>query len=591
MFIPRDYQTAAEEAGLDALAEGRDSLIVIPTGGGKSGVIGRITRRLIDEFDGLRIVNLAHVAELVDQAFRELIGMWDWAPAGVYQAQLGRRELHSRILFAGIQSIHRKVAQLGQVDVLMIDEAHTIPRSSDSMYGAFIKALRQANPNMRLLGLTATPYRLDSGRLDETSTKINPRTGVPEDIPPIFEDVAYEVSVRHLIDEGWLAPLTTKETQTTLDVTGVHRQGGDFKQGELQAKVDTDELNRAVAAEIAAKGQDKRSWLVFATGVEHAEHLHQALTHYGFRGGVIVGDTPSAQRTQMIAAFRRQELRYLINCGVLTTGFDAKAVDLLAMVRPTESTGLYVQIAGRGTRPVYPPGFNPNTATREERLAAIAAGPKPKCLVLDFAGNIKRHGPIDMVQPRKPGKGGGEAPVKTCPPALGGCSSVVHASLMDCPDCGFHWERELSKQITRTAAAAPILSRAEPEWVQVARRSWHRHVKLGSPDSVRVEYWRGMSVVAKEFFFPEHPKVRWKAERVWRNFGGAEPLPRDVTEWLQRIGELKSIAEIRIEPDGRYYSVTGHKWGGDAEDTVQTGNLGGSTSYRDDYLLDEEIPF
>jgi DNA repair protein RadD len=557
-WILRPYQREAIDATYAYWEEeGGNPLVVLPTGTGKSGVAGTITRELCDNYRDMRIVNVTHVAELVEQNYKELVGMWEWAPAGVYSAGLNRRELGAQILFAGIQSVHKRVETLGAVDLLMVDEAHLIPRSAETMYGRFIAGLREANPDMRLLGLTATPYRTDSGRLDEGWTG---RDGA--EIPPMFDKVAYEYGIRTAIDDGYLKPLVSKATASAIDTSGVARRGGEFVAGALQAAADTDDLNRAIVEEALAYGSGRRSWLVFATGKEHAAHLRDELRRRGVSAECITDDTTTADRRRFIAAFKSYQLRALVNCGVLTTGFNHPGVDMIVAARPTESAGLYVQIAGRGTRPVYAHGAP--IETREQRLAAIAAGPCPNCLFLDFGGLVRRHGPIDMVQPRKPGKGGGDAPVKNCPQ----CFSIIHASVMMCPDCGFEFERQLSDKITRTAAVGPILSKGEAAWKAVQQRRFYRHEKFGSPPSMRVEYSCGgggnlsaATATFKEWIAFESEKAKRKAASWWRQHGGLEPVPATTTEALNRARELSPVTEIRIEPDGKFWRITGRRHG------------------------------
>lgn len=583
LWTPRDYQQAAIDATFDYWDEvGGNPLIVIPTGGGKAGVLGTIMRRLCDDYAGLRILNLAHVAELVDQNYRELLGMWSWAPAGVYSAGLNRRDTHSQILFASIQSVWNKSHLIGTFDLIIIDEAHMVPRKESTTYVKFLKAQRELNPDVRLLGLTATDYRLDSGRLTDGDDKL-------------FDDVAYEVNIRELIDDGYLTPLISKATATALDTSGVAKRGGEFVAGALQAAVDKADLNRGIIDDIVRYGHDRRSWLGFASGVEHAHHLAEETRARGFTAAVLDGTTPDAERRRMIEDFKAYRLRCLWNCGVLTTGFNHPGVDLIAAARPTESAGLYVQIAGRGTRNVYAPGAD--LSTREGRLAAIANGPKPNCLFLDFGGLVRRHGPIDLVTPRKPGKGGGDAPVKECP----NCQSLVHASVMECPDCGHQWERQLSQKITRQAAANPIISKAEPIWKKVTRRSFYRHEKLGSPPSVRVEYALGFAI-QKEWVAVENPKAAGLVAKFWREHGGQGDAPKTVSEFLSRVEELKPVDEVRLEPDGKFWKITGRRMGGDAPSDVrgdapppdQPKAPPRGTYHFDRWLeenLDDEVPF
>jgi DNA repair protein RadD len=550
-WTPREYQEEAITNTFDYWSEvGGSPLIVIPTGGGKAGVLGTIMRRLFNEYPDLRILNLAHVAELVDQNYKELLGMWDWAPAGVYSAGLGRRDTRNQILFASIQSVWNKASLLGAVDLIIVDEAHMVPRKSTTTYVKFIAAMRELNPDMRLLGLTATPFRLDSGMLHEGDDKM-------------FDDVAYDINIRALIEDGYLTPLTSKATQTALDVTGVGKRGGEYIAGELQEKVDTEELNRAIVEETVRYGQKRRSWLGFASGVKHAHHLAEFTREAGFSAAVLDGSTPDGERRQMIRAFKNYDLRALWNCGVLTTGFNHPGVDLIIAARPTESAGLYAQIAGRGTRNIYAPGMPLDT--KEQRLAAIAAGPKPNCLFLDFGGLVRRHGPIDTIQPRKPGKGGGDAPVKTCPE----CFSLVHASVMECPDCGHAWERLLSTKITKTAANTPILSQSDAIWRTVNKRHFSRHEKFGGSPSVKIQYQCGSEWFSEWVPF-ENEKGRGIAAAWWKANGGQDPAPTTVSEALKRAEakELKAIGEIRVEASGRYWKVTGRRAGGEAADEV-----------------------
>ena len=179
----------------------------------------------------------------------------------------------------------------------------------------------------------------------------------------LFTDIAYEVTVRDLIDQGYLSPLISKEPKTRLDVSGVATRGGEFVAQDLAAAVDQEAITRAAVAEVIEYGKDRKSWLVFCAGVEHARHVAEEFRRRGISCDTIFGNTPKQERNRIVAAFKRGEIRALVSMGVLTTGFNAPAVDLIALLRPTKSVGLYVQMVGRGTR--------------------LAAG-KENCLVLRF---------------------------------------------------------------------------------------------------------------------------------------------------------------------------------------------------------------
>jgi DNA repair protein RadD len=515
----RAYQRAAIDAIYDYfMTECGHPLIVIPTAGGKSLVMAAFIREVLAHWPDERIIILTHVCELISQNFAELIRLWPEAPAGIYSAGLNRRDTQARILFAGIQSVHRKAYAIQRADLVLVDESHLIPRSTNTTYRRFLGDLSGINPQLKIIGLTATPYRLDSGML---------HTG-PD---ALFDDIAFEVSVRELIDQGYLAPLISKQTSTQIDVSGVGTRGGEFIAGQLEAAVDQDPITQSAIDEVVVYGHDRRSWLLFCAGVDHARHVCDAVRARGIRCATIFGDTPKTERDQIIAAFKRGEIRALASMGVLTTGFNAPAVDLIAMLRPTKSTGLYVQMAGRGTR--------------------LAPG-KENCLVLDFAGNVARHGPIDLVKPRDKtnGEGAGEAPTKLCPE----CRTINALAARVCIDCGYVFPAP-EMQLEATATTRPILSTGRPEWVDVGAVAYHRHDKPGRPPSLRVDYHCGL-VRHREWVCLEHGGYAGqKAAAWWRRRDGSSDVPATVDEALARAEELRQPVQIAVRPNGRYTEV------------------------------------
>jgi DNA repair protein RadD len=515
----RPYQRAAIDAIYSYFTvESGHPLVVIPTAGGKSLVMAAFIQEVLTQWPDERIIVLTHVRELISQNLAELIRLWPEAPAGIYSAGLNRRDVQAQILFAGIQSVHKKAYAIQRADLVLVDEAHLIPRSANTTYRRFLGDLTRINPQLKIIGLTATPYRLDSGML---------HTG-PD---ALFDDIAFEVSVRELIDEGYLAPLISKPTATQLDVSGVGTRGGEFIAGQLEAAVDQDPITQAAIDEIVSYGRDRRSWLLFCAGVGHAQHVCDAVRERGFSCATIFGHTPKADRDCIIAAFKRGEVRALASMGVLTTGFNAPAVDLIAMLRPTKSTGLYVQMAGRGTR--------------------LAPG-KDDCLVLDFAGNVARHGPIDLVEPRDKtnGEGDGEAPTKVCPE----CQTLNSLTMRVCARCGYVFPAP-EVQLEATATTRPILSPGRPEWLDVGAVTYHRHDKPGRPPSLRVDYHCGL-VRHREWVCLEHGGYAGqKAAQWWRRCDGSLEVPATVDEALARVDELRRPAQIAVRPNGRYTEV------------------------------------
>ncbi len=400
----RPYQAEAVNAVYEHLRTRDDNpCVVIPTAGGKTPVMATICRDVVQQWDG-RILILAHVKELLDQAADKLHTMAPdlWNRIGVYSAGLKSRDTDHPIIVAGIQSVYRRACDLGRFDLILLDECHMLPSDGEGMYRAFLADAKVVNPNVRLIGLTATPYRMTTGTI----------CGPPPD--HLLNHVCYEVGVRELIVQGYLCPLKTKAGKRKADFQNLHLRGGEFIPGEVEALMDEDGLVSSACYEIIEHTKDRRSVLIFAAGVKHAQHVQRILNGLGHECGFVCGDTLPFDRTETLERFRSGGLKYLVNVNVLTTGFDAPGIDCVVLLRPTNSPGLYYQAVGRGFR------LHPS---------------KEDCLVLDFGGNILRHGPVDALQIKDRAQGNGDAPAKECPQ----CQTVVHAAYSVCPECGFEF--------------------------------------------------------------------------------------------------------------------------------------------------------
>lgn len=535
----RPYQEAALSDLYNYFAqETGNPLVVLPTGAGKSLVIAEWCRLVFDMDPRARIVILTHVQELVAQNYAELMGLWIDAPAGIYSAGLGRRDLGARILFASIQSIHSRARDLRECDMVLVDEAHLIPRNSQTMYQRFLADVKATNPHLKIIGLTATPFRLDSGMLHEGEDAM-------------FDAIAHETPVRQLIDEGFLCPPVSFSQRAQIDTSGVGTRAGEFIAAQLEVAAMDPEVVGAIADRIVAAGADRKGWIVFGCSVKHCEALNEALVTRGVASAAIFGDTDKTVRARRIAEFKAGRLRALCSMGVLTTGFNAKHVDLIALARPTKSTGLYVQMVGRGTRPLYAGG---DLSTEDGRLTAIAAGSKPNCLVLDFGGNITRHGPFDDPFIKKPKKGEGEAPFKLCPECECACATAVRV----CPSCGHEFPppQTLVKQV---ADDKPILA-PPPAWLDVDGVGYGVHWKRGddaAPPTLRVDYRCGLLTHSEWVCFQHTGYARTKAEAWWLRRAAA-PVPSTVQEAVDRAAEIAATAAIQLQRDGQYQRVARH---------------------------------
>ena len=394
----RPYQREAVDRVYAHLRERDDNpCVVIPTGGGKTPIIATICRDAVGQWNG-RVVILAHVKELLEQTAEKLRLIAPDLPVGIYSAGLKRKDLGYSATVAGIQSIWKKACDLGPVDLIIVDEAHMVPAEDDGMYRQFIADAKVVNPHVRVIGLTATPYRLKSGAICAAESILN--------------HVCYEVGVRELIVQGFLSPLKTKAGLQKISTDDLHVRAGEFVASEVEDLMDEEGLVEGACAEIAAHTKDRCATLIFSSGIRHGQHIVDVLkAKHGIECGFVTGDTPDGVRAAILGRFRSGELKYLSNVNVLTTGFDAPHIDCVALVRPTMSPGLYYQMVGRGFR--LHPG-------------------KIDCLVLDFGGNVLRHGPVDAIRIATDDRGDGEAPAKECP----NCQALISAGYQTCPQCG-----------------------------------------------------------------------------------------------------------------------------------------------------------
>lgn len=516
-YILRDYQRASIDAIYSHFEKHNDNpLVVIPTGGGKAPVLCTFIREAIEAWPDTRILQLVHVKELVKQNHETMLEVMPHVNASVCSASLKQRDIDGQVIFASIQSIYKKGFDLGKIDLVIVDESHLIPHKSEGMYRRLLADLILANPYMKVIGFTATPFRESSGRLDEGEGRI-------------FGRVAYEVGLAELINREFLSPLIHKGMHTKIDVSGVKTRSGEFVRSELSAATDKEAITESAVDEIIEYGANRKSWLAFGVSVDHAEHIRDAIRRRGYTAEMVSGKTPDAERDDIIERFRAGKIRCLTNCDVLTTGFNVPQVDLLAVIRPTKSAGLWVQICGRGTR------LEPS---------------KKDCIVLDFGENSLRHGPVDQIKgkAKQSTLEGGDAPVKECPE----CHSLLLIAARECPDCG-HVFPEPAPKIYGEASDAPILSaQIKPRRYSVSSVTYRRHRKAGKPDSVRVDYRCGLKVY-KEYLCLDH--AGFAARKALEKLSAAGLPPMTVDEALQALPDTPPPVAIQVMEVGKYPEI------------------------------------
>ncbi|MBO9484145.1 DEAD/DEAH box helicase [Salinisphaera sp. G21_0] len=527
-FELRWYQQEAIDAIYQYFsASDGNPLVCVSTGGGKSVIIADFIHGVLRHWPDQRFLILSHVKEIIEQNHEKIVAQWPEAPTGIYSASMGSRNTDAQILFASIQSVHKRAEALGHFDLLIIDECHLLnSERSETMYSRLIIGLQEINPALKIVGFTATPYRMKQGLLTEGKN-------------PLFDEIVYETDIQRLIDDGFLSPLRSKAGKDKIDLADVRTRKGDYLASDMEEAVNKNDVTEKAVAEIIQYGQERQAWLIFCVSVAHAEQVKELLIIEGIEAECITGETPKEKRARILADYKSGKVKALASQGVLTTGFDAPLTDMIALLRATKSPGLYVQILGRGLR------ISPETG-------------KTDCLVLDYGGNVERHGPIDRitVDHIKAGKGSGEPPVKECPE----CFELILAGLRLCPACNYEFpERE--KHEAEASSAALLANQIEPEWLEVDEILYNLHEKKGKPPSLQVSYRCGLETIREWVCFEHGGYARQKAVIWWVKRFGHEACPELTEDALHRINEIQDMKEpcrIEVIQEGRWQRVRGY---------------------------------
>ena len=389
MYTLRPYQADSVKSVIHYFRKHQTpAVLVLPTGAGKSLVIAELARLAKG-----RVLVLAHVKELVEQNHEKYEGYG--LKGSIFSAGLGRKETDQQVVFASVQSVVRNLDSFSnQFSLLVIDECHRVPDEKNSSYQKVITHLRENNSGIKVLGLTATPYRLGMGWIYQYHT----RGQVRSEETRFFRDCIFELPIRYLLDEGFLTPARMIDAPVlSYDFSQLKPAStGRYKEAELDMVIEQSKrATPQIVDQIIHLAQDKLGIMVFAATVRHAQEILGLLPEG--EAAIVIGDTPTLERDQIINDFKEHKIKFLVNVSVLTTGFDAPHVDLIAILRPTESISLYQQIVGRGLR--LSPG-------------------KKECLVLDYAGNS-----YDLYQP------------EVGDPKPDSDSEII---TIPCPACGFN---------------------------------------------------------------------------------------------------------------------------------------------------------
>lgn len=546
-----DHNGGKDENGIPVQA---NPIVAMPTGTGKSIVIGGFSARALQRWPRTRILALTHVKELIVQNSNKLLEIWPNAPMGIYSAGLNEKQTAHPIIFGGVASVAHNIDAFGFRDLVLIDECHLVSPKAATMYGKVLDGLRKRNPFLKVVGTTATKFRMGQGDLTDEG---------------IFTHTCYDITgvdqFNRLIAEGYLSQLIPRPTQTKIDISGVGVSGGEFNLGQLQQAVDKQEITWSACQEMAYYGQDRKSWLVFCAGVEHAEHAAEMLNYLGIPTAAIHSNLDDDERDRRIAAFKRGELRCLTNNNVLTTGFDFPPIDLIAVLRHTMSPGLWVQMLGRGTRP-----YDPSRPGDVDPY--IFPFLKRNCLVLDFANNTMRLGPInDPVIPTKRGKPTGEVPVKTCQV----CGTYNHISARWCVGCGseFFFQVKIQQQASDMALIkgdeTPVVETFEVDGAWYSCKVSKKDKDAGVDRKYLAVTYRCGTHMFKETVLFEHGGLAYKKAVDWWRQRSADDCPPTSEKACEEAlaWKLRVPARIRVwtnkKPEGKskiYPEIIGYEF-------------------------------
>jgi len=511
-FEARKYQQDTVDALWNVVSKqpGKNPVIAVPTGAGKTVIMGMFIKKYMEAHPHDMVVVLSHTQDILEQDYEALQEFFPHEEIGLYSASLNSRTVE-QITVAGIQSAYRQPKKFAFTNLYLIDECHTVNHKGQGMY----RSLLDRNASIKV-GMSATVFRSGHGYVYEKGA--------------LFDWLAYDLTsvdnFNKLVSDGYLTRLISVSTDMQLDSSKVKKSAGDYNIKDLSNTFDKESITNAAIQETIKYGENYKKWLIFAIDIDHADSICAGLNALGIDTDVL-HSRMDADRRDVTRVYKTGKKRALVSVGMVTTGFDAPNVDLVVLLRPTMSAVLHVQMVGRGLR--------------------VAPG-KDHCLVLDFAGNTERLGPINnVIVPKQKGEGTGEAPTKTCPE----CNVILPASVRYCDVCGNEFKFQV--KITATSGKSDIVLKDKTKWLSVTNIQYQVHKKKGKPDSVLVIYHCGITRV-KEWIHPQHSGYAGSKGRHWLEYRGYNGSldPQDIVNNATRLAEP---VKIHVDYASKYPDV------------------------------------
>lgn len=507
MLELRDDQKEAVNKTIEYLNDNRGNPVIIgPTGVGKSVIIAGLCSYVKNTWKASKILIMTHQSKLVEQDYEKLKFFFN--DVGIYSASLKEKTVKD-ITIGTVGTINKSATLFADYDLIIIDEAHNISNEDEGMYKKIIKII----PKAAIVGLSATPYRIKGGKIYGKNR--------------IFSGYSFNMSVLEAIEKGYICKPYSYSLEKNETWSKFSLKNGDFDEKELNEYFTEDKKVNELCKDFTEKSKNCNYCIVFAISIEHAELIYRYLINNNY-STCIVHSKMKEDINKVIKDFQNKKYKYLINVNILTEGFDAPFIDCVIDATPTMSTSRYQQKIGRGMR-IYPG--------------------KKGFLVLDYGGNIERHGCIDdpdiQFSELKPKKKG-EAPVKQCP----NCGLMVHTKTRECPECKYKFPfSNKNKASLKELLSVNQNNILKIEWFapSIGEKNEKKYVRLNIGSLTK-----DVSI----FFFFDHTNfAKRNSILLWAKFFGG-PVPTNTQEcydFLLRIKDKPKYAQI--VKNGKYYNV------------------------------------
>ena len=544
--FPRWYQGKAVRKIYKEIKKGFHPIAVLPTGSGKSLTLCMIADRYLTDNILKDVLVLSHRSSILTQSLAALEEYFEGFEVGLYSSGLKSRTI-KKITVAGIQSVWRKPELFENAGIIIIDECHLVNTKNAGMYRDFLGHL-----DAQYIGVTATHFRLGHGYIHKGKDAL-------------FNCLAYDLSstenYNKLVNQGYLAKMFSYKTKLEMKIDGVGKVAGDYAKNQLAKKFDRDSITEIACTEIKTameKFKLKRG-LIFAIDTKHADNIGKYMNSIGISCVVIHSKVKDSKEKEN--DFKAGKYRMAVGIEMLTTGLDIPEIDLIGLLRPTASASLHVQMIGRGGRALYAKGFD--ISKMEERKAAIKAGGKKFCVIMDFAGNLARLGPINDVhieEKKKRENGGGEAIMKTCPK----CNMQNFGAARKCNFCGheFEFQTKLTLESTELEVIA-VRKRIEDKidnsgiWLDIQSIEYNIHSRKDKISSLRVTYRCGFRrfnefICIDHGYFPRHQAKNWIKVRWPEN----KKHPQNLRQLYAQRDLLKIPSRIFISKKDKWDEIS-----------------------------------